>query len=218
MKGRRLVADLQHHPAGPRRGVSTPPPLATIGVTPTYGAWYDRLVGEAIRWGTGTKDAYSGLWRDSRVNHAVLYVGPQVGHAKPQAIEARPGGAGLCDWDKYGSDMIWLTGLRPAMPQAQREVIAAAGVSFQGIEYGYLDILAVGLAQKRLGSEVDVTKVVARQPWWVQRVESMHTMICSQLCDAAYLAGGVHLFNDGRLPGLVSPADLLALDPSATAR
>jgi hypothetical protein len=34
-------------------------------------------------------------------------------------------------------------------------------------------------------------------------------MICSQLVDEAYLRAGVHLFDDGRDPGDVTPGDLL---------
>jgi hypothetical protein len=33
-------------------------------------------------------------------------------------------------------------------------------------------------------------------------------LICSQLVDEAYLRAGVHLFDDGRLPGDVTPGDL----------
>ena len=36
-------------------------------------------------------------------------------------------------------------------------------------------------------------------------------MICSQLVDEAYARAGVQLFDDGRLPGDVTPADLYGL-------
>ncbi len=36
-------------------------------------------------------------------------------------------------------------------------------------------------------------------------------LICSQLVDEAYRLADIHLFNDGRLPQLVSPGDLLVL-------
>ena len=41
-------------------------------------------------------------------------------------------------------------------------------------------------------------------------------MICSQLVDYCYLMAGVHLFNDGRWPGYVTPEDLanVIADPS----
>jgi hypothetical protein len=45
------------------------------------------------------------------------------------------------------------------------------------------------------------------------RIESARSMICSQLCDRAYLDAGVNLFRDGRWPGYVTPmalCDLLA--------
>lgn len=181
----------------------TPPPLACIGVTRTYGAFYDRAFGALIRWATATKDAYSGGWVDAPVNHAVLYVGPQAGFGKPQLIEARPHGAGFADWDAYGESMIWL----PQLISGDPHRIAATALSFLGVGYGWLDLVAIAFAQQRFRQLVKDRPLDA-QPWWVRRVESMHTLICSQLCDAAYQLSGVQLFDDARIPGLVSPADL----------
>ena len=36
-------------------------------------------------------------------------------------------------------------------------------------------------------------------------------MICSQLVDQCYLEAGIHLYDDGRDPGDVTPADLAEL-------
>jgi hypothetical protein len=36
-------------------------------------------------------------------------------------------------------------------------------------------------------------------------------LICSQLVDLCYLRAGAHLFDDGRLPGDVTPGDLWKL-------
>jgi hypothetical protein len=94
---------------------------------------------------------------------------------------------------------------------AQLDGVVAAAKTMIGRKYGFADIVAVALGQKRLGSHVKVLKAKKDQPWWVQRVADNHHLICSQLVDLAFLMGGVHLFNDERLPGLVSPADLLRL-------
>jgi hypothetical protein len=65
-----------------------------------------------------------------------------------------------------------------------------------------LDLLAVGLAQKRTGH------VVTGREWWVKRLSDNGRLICSQAIDVEYLKAGIHLFTDGRLSGLVSPGDL----------
>jgi hypothetical protein len=50
----------------------------------------------------------------------------------------------------------------------------------------------------------------------------MHALICSQLVDRACELAGVHLFDDGRLSGQVTPGDLytlgLKLNAADTAR
>lgn len=140
-----------------------------------------------IRWGT-----------DSPVNHAVLYVGDGM------LIEAQPGGARLVPVSHYGKRLIWSTGV--IIPnEAQRAAIAKAGRALEHTPYGWPDIAAIALAQRRLGAFVD------SRTWWVRRLARTDRLICSQLVDLAYLRGGVHLFADGRLPGLVSPGDLYRL-------
>lgn len=159
-----------------------------FGVTPTYGNWSDRFIGWAIRYGTG-----------SPVNHAVLYLGDG------KLIEARPGGAGINNWDAYGSNMIWSAGRLPTglVPtQQQRNSIAAFGETLVGRPYGWVDIFAIAIAQKRLGEQ----KIASN--WIANHIKNTKSLICSQLVDLAYYQTGVHLFDDGRLPGLVSPGDL----------
>lgn len=49
---------------------------------------------------------------------------------------------------------------------------------------------------------------VKHTPAWIQaRLNSQKSWICSQICDAAYQAGGMHLFKDHRVEGAVVPAD-----------
>lgn len=162
-------------------------------VTPTHGSGLDRVAGWLIRYGT-----------DSPYNHAALYVGELVGYSKPQIVEAWPSGAKLSDWDSYPNG-VWSTGRLPSglTPTGeQRTRIVAAGLSMVGIPYGWLDLIAITFAQRRLGRPVDGDE------WWVRRIGDMRTAICSQIVDQSWLLGGVHLFEDGRLPGLISPGDL----------
>jgi len=187
-----------------------------VFVTPTYGSnLLDRFVGSGIRFMTATRDDY-GRWHNAKVNHTGMYVGDGL------IVEAAPRGARLAPWDSYGSDATWsvnglgtrtVTGtLRPlALSDADRQRISDAARTLLGTPYGFLDILAIAFAQKRLDSRLDVTRAIAQQPWWVRRIASMNTLICSQLVDVAFLTSGAHLYDDGRLPGLVSPADIYGL-------
>lgn len=163
------------------------PQIGDFFVTPTGGDWFHRLIAKAIQWDT-----------DSPYNHAGIYVG------NGKIMEARPGGAGLNFVDTYDG-MVWS---HFDLTAAERSDIVAAALECAGKPYGWLDIAAIALAQKRLGATVD------SETWWVKRVSNIDTLICSQLVDLCYGDAGVHLFNDGRLPGLVSPGDLgRLLDP-----
>lgn len=189
-----------------------------IFTTPTYGAWYDRFIGAGIRYFTATKDEY-GKWHESKVNHTGIYVG------NGKIIEAAPGGVRYNDWDAYeGNKAFWSseTGIGSRLGDGslstaieltdeQRAKIVEAAEGLLGTPYGFLDIVAIAFAQQRLDSRLDVHKALAEQPWWVRKIESRKTMICSELVDSSYRAAGVHLFQDDRLPGLVSPADIYGL-------
>jgi cell wall-associated NlpC family hydrolase len=160
------------------------PQIGDYGVVATYGNWHNRLAGWAIRFGT-----------DSKVNHAFVYVGGG------QIVEAAPGGARINDVDAY-DNITW----SHSQPWAiTRHHIAHAARGMVGTPYGWLDIFAIALAQGRTG------RLVNDRTWWVKRVQRTDRLICSQLVDLAYQQSGIHLFNDGRLPGLVSPGDLAQL-------
>jgi hypothetical protein len=55
-----------------------------------------------------------------------------------------------------------------------------------------------------------------RPQWLKSYVANSRHMICSQLVDQVYFAAGVHLFDDGRIDGDVTPADLVNLLLSKT--
>lgn len=165
----------------------TPAP-GDFGVTRTGG-----LAAAAIRWGT-----------NSPVNHAFIY----IGHGK--IIEADPHGARVNNAAAYPG-ATWSTGRLPALLDAERKAVVEAALHMAGTPYGWADIAAITLAQKRLGGLIDADLAADRQPWIVRRLCRTDRLICSQLVDLAYERAGLHLYDDGRLPGLVSPGDLLAL-------
>jgi hypothetical protein len=177
--------------------VITEPAVGTIGVVSTLhaGTWFDRFVSWVIQFDT-----------QSPVNHAFVYIG------RGRILEARPGGSGFNRYDAYPGT-LWLTHIQPpGSSAAEQEAVAE---SLCGIPYGWLDIAAIGIAQKRWSPETRQRWLDGREPWWVRRIATdPRDAICSQLCDLYYLHFARHLFNDKRLPGLVSPGDLLTLDRS----
>ncbi len=133
-----------------------------------------------------------------------------------QIIEAEPGGANIKTIESlysYEPVMVsdapmqrWLDttvfpqylGAREEMEWAKRAEIVNKARYLEGIGYSFLDYLALALAEFKL-------------PGWTfvrDRVESSKRLICSALVDRAYSWGEVHLFDDGRLPGDVTPWDL----------
>lgn len=83
----------------------------------------------------------------------------------------------------------------------QRAAIVKAAYSYVGEQYNALDIVAIALAQARLGHVVDGDE------WWVKRLSDDHMPICSQLVVNADRMAGIDLA-PGKLSGLVSPGDL----------
>lgn len=127
----------------------------------------------------------------SRYNHAAFFITPT------QVVEAQPGGARVTDWSDYNGYDVILSGKRLPLSDAQRAHAHAVGMAMVGVPYNFLDILCVGLLQYGI------------KPTWARnRVRSMQSMICSQLVDAARLALGDHLFDDGRMSQDVTPGDL----------
>jgi cell wall-associated NlpC family hydrolase len=126
----------------------------------------------------------------STVNHAFVYIGDG------RIIEAEPDGATESDVSKYSS-VIWSA---VPMTDEQSSAIVAWAKAQKGVPYGWLDIAVLSLAAFGIHNR-----------WIDRRIENTHYLICSQLVDKAYELGDVHLFDDGRLPGQVTPGDLLRL-------
>lgn len=134
------------------------------------------------------------LGTDSWMNHAFIYVGN--GHV----IEARPGGAGFANVDSYTHPqfhLAWSTDLIE-IDDYTRDKIVKWAVAQQGVGYNWLDIAALSLHCIGLGTPA----------WARKKIEDDDRLICSQLVDKAYRLAGVKLFDDGRLPGSVTPGDL----------
>lgn len=149
------------------------------------GGWRDRVAQDLIEWGTKSKYC-----------HAFVYVGSGQIVEAVRHVQVAP----VTEYQ----DITWSTGLlgpEHTPTQVQRAAIAKAAMSYVGQAYNILDIVAIALAQKRLGRTVDGDE------WWVKRLSDDHMQICSQLVTNAYRMGGIDLF-PGTLSGLVSPGSL----------
>jgi cell wall-associated NlpC family hydrolase len=124
--------------------------------------------------------------------HARLYLGGG------QVLEAEPGGARIAPVGEVAGG-LWSTGKIP-LTGAQRTAIVAAARGYVGTPYSAADYFA--LAAHRLHLPLPGLKAY---------VASSGRMICSQLVDRCYQDAGVHLFNDNRWPGYVTPGSLAGL-------
>lgn len=85
----------------------------------------------------------------------------------------------------------------PEWAEDRRDAIVDTAESLIGTPYGYLAYPYIGLA--RLG---------VQPRWLVRELASFRTLICSAYADRAWDMNGIHLFNDGRVRGAVTPGDL----------
>lgn len=144
----------------------------------------------------------------SRWTHAGIVI-----DADGTVVEAEPGGARIANLSEYQGRPLLVSDApvqltmrnwegQPPLPwseNALRQTVVRAAQKLVGVPYSGLDYFALAALHLHLPSK-----------WIRQRVESSGHMICSQLVDAVYLRAGIHLFDDGRLPGDVAPADLAA--------
>jgi len=106
----------------------------------------------------------------------------------------------LAPWDKYGDRITWSTG-RIGMTGQQRVDVAMIGREFEHVPYSFLDYAAIAAHRLHVPGAILLRRYV----------RSTKHLICSQLVDAAYARAGVHLFDDGRWPGYVTPSELAGL-------
>lgn len=114
-------------------------------------------------------------------------------------LEAEPGGARIAGLDEY-ADRTVLYVAPAGLTDEQRAEVCAAALRYVGVPYSFLDYAAIAAHHFRLPI-----------PGLRAYVASTGHQICSQLVDQCYQDAGVHLFQDGRWPGYVCPADLANL-------
>lgn len=111
-------------------------------------------------------------------------------------MEAQPGGARRTPIARYhGQDTVYVSPV--GLTDAQRWAICQAAEKYEGTPYSFADYAAI--AAHRFHVPV---------PGLREFIAATGHQICSQLCDNAYAAAGVHLFDDGRWSGHVTPMDL----------
>jgi hypothetical protein len=115
-----------------------------------------------------------------------------------QTLGAYPGGADLVTIPAVQDGWLWSTGAI-RLTDMQRAKIVETALSLKGTPYSALDYFAI--AAHRLGIPDPDHEIQ-------DFIGDRKSMICSQLVDYCYLQAGVHLFNDWRWPGYVTPADL----------
>lgn len=125
-----------------------------------------------------------------RYDHAEIYVGNNM------TLGAYPGGASLVPVPVVQDGWLWSTG-HIQLTEAQRAAIVNNAMACKGIPYSALDYFALAAHHFHIPA-----------PDLKNYIQSSKHMICSQLVDFCYMNAGVHLFNDNRWPGYVTPADL----------
>jgi hypothetical protein len=116
-------------------------------------------------------------------------------------IGAYPGGARLVELECQPESLpgaLWSSGVITLTGQQRNDIVGAA-MKLQGIPYSFLDYAALAAHHLSLGD-----------PALKRYISSTRHLICSQLVDEVYNEAGIQLFNDGRWPGYVTPADLAA--------
>jgi uncharacterized protein YycO len=129
-----------------------------------------------------------------RYGHAFVCLGGDA------IVEAEPGGARVGRLSDYLGVRSTVLSRDLVIPDDRRELVCVAARSYVGTPYSYLDYASLALAAAHI-----------RLPFVARYVAATGHMICSQLVDRCYLDAGVHLFDDGRLPGDVTPGDLLGV-------
>lgn len=125
----------------------------------------------------------------SRFTHAFVVLDDNT------VMEAMPGGARIAPLSSYDNQSVVYS--RFDLTDFQRENVVISARSLEGTPYSFLDYGSLAMLHFEVRPE-SVRKRVA---------DSGH-MICSQLVDETYLRSGLHLFDDGRYAGDVTPGDL----------
>lgn len=124
-------------------------------------------------------------------DHAYVYLGDGtiVQAQRPRAVRVPLASAR----HEYS---IWSAGLITLTP-AQRTAIVHTALALVGTPYSWLDYAAIAAHRFHI-----------RTPELKTFIADSGHMICSQLVDQCYASAGVHLFDDRRWSGYVTPYDL----------
>ncbi len=131
--------------------------------------------------------------------HAFIYIGDTNYPGGRQVVEAALPSARIAGLGNYKDNKIaWYS-----CPPDKGTAIAERAIHYAviGTPYSILDYFAIAFQRGPLARKV-LGKALANY------VETSKHMICSQLVDKVYQDCGIQLFNDGRLTGDVTPADL----------
>jgi hypothetical protein len=122
-------------------------------------------------------------------NHTVIAI------SDTECVSAEPGGAVIRPIAYYADEhVVWS---RFDLAGYQRRLITGWARDHIGTPYNFADFVLAGL--------VSITGRAT--PEWLRRiVATPDRLICSQLCDYAYQAANLHLFDDRRPEGAVTPA------------
>ncbi len=134
----------------------------------------------------------------SQVNHAYVFVDEE------HVVEAQPQGAVIAKASKYDGALAPVS--RFPLTDEEKQRIADEALALVGTPYNFLDIAALALLSLGI-----------RWKWLCQRAQSSKRLICSQLVDRAYRNAGLHLYQDGRPDGEVTPGDLLLYQAKSAA-
>ncbi|MFI9045925.1 hypothetical protein [Streptomyces sp. NPDC053427] len=161
----------------------THPLPGDIGLTQISG-----VTGQLIRFGQWiNKDGFADY------EHAFLVL------PDDRLLEAEPGGARIGALTRYsGANVLYVC--PSGLTERQRTALCEAATAYVGVPYSFLDYFAI--AAHRFHLPV---------PGLRRYVASTRHMICSQLVDQCYQDAGVHLFDDHRWPGYVTPMALYNL-------
>jgi hypothetical protein len=122
-------------------------------------------------------------------------------------VQAMPRGAEVIPLDTrrhWTGDIVFI---RPNYrSEYTAPAVARAALRYVGTPYSFLDY--VSIAAHRLDPVWKVAPGACGSQRLAQYVRDSGHMICSQLADQALADAGWHVFDDGRLPQDVTPADL----------
>lgn len=126
--------------------------------------------------------------------HAIFYVGGPT----DLILEAEPGGAKLRPYHYDDSGVLWSTTNPKLNLTANRRAMAEEIANrYVNTPYSFADYGALALHRLNIPA-----------PGLREFIANSRHQICSQLVDQCRQDMGSHLFNDGRWPGYVTPADL----------